>query len=154
MEVLVKTKELLKSLANVTESGSKIARYKIEVADLDRKLGLAFRRVGERAWRLAAESKTDVLGDPEVCTALDEVRRLRHRMEAIHREVERHTTKASTEFGKASKLVRDEAERTTGIVKREAGRAAAIIKEETVRAASAIKKAVSEKGTAGKKDAK
>src|SRR5512139_3331812 len=57
MDVLAKTKELLASLADVTESGSKIARYRIEVANLDRKLGIALRRVGERAWQLHTEGR-------------------------------------------------------------------------------------------------
>ena len=78
MDVLARTKELLGSLADVTESGSKIARYKIEVANLDRKLGLALRRVGERAWQLHTEGRTDIGDDSEVQAAFEEVRKLAH----------------------------------------------------------------------------
>ena len=46
MDVLARTKELFGSLVDVTESGLMIARYKIEVANIDRKLGVLMRRVG------------------------------------------------------------------------------------------------------------
>jgi hypothetical protein len=151
MDVWLKTRELLGNIANVTESGSKIARYKIEVADLDRKLGQAFRKAGERVYRLQEEGQGDIAGDADVRAAFAEVRRLRHRMEAIHREVERHTAKAGAEIGKATKMVKDEAGKTAGAVKRETERAVAIIKEETGRAASAIKQAVTDKTGRGKK---
>ena len=94
MDVLSRTKELLGSLADVTESGSMIARYKIEVANIDRKLGVLLRRVGERAWQIQTESRTDVLGDAEVQSAFDEVRRLRARMEVIRQDVERNRARA------------------------------------------------------------
>jgi hypothetical protein len=151
MDVWVKTRELLGNLANVTESGSKIARYKIEVADLDRKLGQALRKVGERVYRIQEEGKTEILGDADVRAGFAEVKRLRHRMEAIHREVERHTAKAGAELGKASKMVKDEAGRTAGAVRRETERAVSIIREETGRAASAIKQAVTDKTARAKK---
>ena len=48
MEMLKKTKEILHGLADVTKAGSKIARFKIEVANLDRKVGLAYKQIGER----------------------------------------------------------------------------------------------------------
>lgn len=134
MDVLVRTKELLGSLADVTESGSKIARYKIEVANLDRKLGLTLRRVGERAWQLQTEGRTDVFGDPEVQAAFDEVRRLRARIEVIRQDVERSRSHAVDEARKAARLIKDGAER-----------AGAAIREEGGRAAAAVKKAVAEK---------
>lgn len=143
MDVLAKTKDLLGSLADVTESGSKIARYKIEVANLDRKLGIALRHVGERAWRLHTEGRTDLRGDAEVQAAFDEVRRLRARIEVIRQDVERNRTRAVGEMGKAARLVQQEA-----------GRAANAIRDEGLRAADAVRKAVSAKAAARKKSAK
>ena len=134
MDVLVRTKELLGSLADVTESGSKIARYKIEVANLDRKLGLTLRRVGERAWQLQTEGRADVFTDAEVLAAFDEVRRLRARIEVIRQDVERSRSHAVDEAGKAARLIKNGAER-----------AGAAIREEGGRAAAAVKKAVAEK---------
>ncbi len=119
MDVLARTKELLGSLADVTESGSMIARYKIEVANIDRKIGVLLRRVGERAWQLQTESRTDVLGDPDVQAAFDEVRRLRARMEVIRQDVERNRSRAV-----------DEARRAAKIIKNGAGRASAAIRQE------------------------
>lgn len=143
MDVLAKTKDLLGSLADVTESGSKIARYKIEVANLDRKLGIALRHVGERAWQLHTEGRTDLRGDAEVQAAFDEVRRLRARIEVIRQDVERNRTRAVGEMGKAARLVQQEAER-----------AATAIRDEGLRAADAVRKAVSAKAAARKKSAK
>jgi len=140
MDVLARTKELLGSLADVTESGSMIARYKIEVANIDRKLGVLMRRVGERAWQLQTESRTDVLGDAEVLAAFDEVRRLRARMEVIRQDVERNRSRAVDEARKAAK-----------IIKVGAGRASAAIREEGERAVAAVKKAVAAKPAARKK---
>src|SRR5512143_2056269 len=111
MDVLIRTKELLNSLADVTESGSKIARYKIEVANLDRKLGLALRRVGERAWQLQTEGRTDIGSDADVQAAFEEVRRLRARMEVIRQDVERNRSRAVDEAGRAARLVKEEAGR-------------------------------------------
>ena len=132
MDVLAKTKELLASLTDVTESGSKIARYKIEVANLDRKLGLALRRVGERAWQLHTEGRSDVHADPDVSGCYEEVRRLRARMEVIRQDIERNRSKAA----------------------QEAGRAARILREEGARAAAAVREAVGKKGAARKKPGK
>jgi pyridoxal biosynthesis lyase PdxS len=143
MDVLARTKELLGSLADVTESGSKIARYKIEVANLDRKLGLALRRVGERAWQLQTEGRTDIGADPDVQDAFEEVRRLRARMEVIRQDVERNRARAA-----------DEVSRATRLVKEEAGRATAMLREEGARAAAAVKKAVGAKNGARKKSGK
>ena len=143
MDVLARTKELLGSLADVTESGSMIARYKIEVANIDRKLGVLLRRVGERAWQLQTESRTDVLGDAEVQAAFDEVRRLRARMEVIRQDVERNRSRAVDEARKAAK-----------ILKAGAGRASAAIREEGERAVAAVKKAVAAKPAARKKSEK
>jgi hypothetical protein len=140
MDVLVRTKELLSSLADVTESGSKIARYKIEVANLDRKLGLTLRRVGERAWQLQTEGRTDVFGDAEVAAAFEEVRRLRARIEVIRQDVERNRSHAV-----------DEARRAALIVKEGAGRATAALREEGERAAAAVKKAVTDKTSSRRK---
>lgn len=140
MDVLARTKELLGSLADVTESGSKIARYKIEVANLDRKLGLALRRVGERAWQLQTEGRTDVFGDVEVQAAFDEVRHLRARIEVIRQDVERSRSHAAGEARRAAQLV-----------KRGAERASAMIREEGGRAAAAVRKAVAEKTAPRKK---
>lgn len=131
MEVLARTKELLSSLADVTESGTKIARYRIEVANLDRKLGLALRRVGERAWQLQTEGRTDIFADVAVQSAFDEVRRLRARMEVIRQDVERNQSRAAEKAGKAARLVQQEA-----------GRAAAALREEGSRAAEAVRKVV------------
>ena len=136
MDVLARTKELLSSLADVTESGSKIARYRIEVANLDRKLGLALRRVGERAWQMQTEGRTDVFTDPAVQSAFDEVRHLRARMEVIRQDVERNRFRAAEEAGKAARLVQQEA-----------GKAAATLREEGARAAAAVRKAVGAKGS-------
>ncbi|HEY5999206.1 MAG TPA: hypothetical protein VI078_07880 [bacterium] len=129
MDVLARTKELLGSIGDVAESGSKITRYKIEVANLDRKLGLALRRVGERAWRLHTEGRSDVHGDPDVASAYEEVRRLQARMEVIRQDIERQRAKAA----------------------QEAGRAARMVKEEAGRAAAAVREAVGAKGAARKK---
>ena len=118
MDVLARTKELLGSLADVTESGSMIARYKIEVANIDRKLGVLMRRVGERAWQLQIESRTDVLGDAEVQAVFDEVRRLRARMEIIRQDVERNRTRAVDEARKAAKILKTEGERAVAAVKK------------------------------------
>lgn len=104
MDVLARTKELLGSLADVTQSGSMIARYKIEVANIDRKIGVLMRRVGERAWQLQTESRTGVLRDAEVQAAFDEVRRLRARMEVIRQDVERNRSRAVDEARKAAKI--------------------------------------------------
>ena len=143
MDVLARTKELLGSLADVTESGSTIARYKIEVANIDRKLGVLLRRVGERAWQLQTESRTDVLGDAEVLAAFDEVRRLRARMEVIRQDVERNRSRAVDEARKAAK-----------ILKSEVGRASAAVREEGERAVAAVRKAVGAKQPARKKTGK
>lgn len=143
MDVLAKTKELLSSLADVTESGSLIARYKIEVANLDRKLGMQLRKVGERAWKIQTEGRTDVLGDPDVQTSFDEVRRLRARMEVIRLDVERNRNRAAGEARRAARIV------ATG-----AGRATSAIREEGARAVSAVKKAVAEKNSGRKKSPK
>jgi pyridoxal biosynthesis lyase PdxS len=124
MDVLAKTKELLASLADVTESGSKIARYKIEVANLERKLGLALRRIGERSWQLHTEGRADVHGDADVRGCYDEVRRLRARIEVIRQDIERNRARAT----------------------QEAGRAARVLREEGARAAAAVRDAVSAKG--------
>jgi len=129
MDVLAQTKQLLGSLAEVTESGSKIARYKIEVANLDRKLGLTLRRVGERAWQLQADGRTDVLGDAEVHAAFDEVRRLRARIEVIRQDIERNRSQASSEARKAARIVKEGAGRATALVKEEGGRAAAAVRK-------------------------
>jgi hypothetical protein len=118
MDVLARTKELLGSLADVTESGSMIARYKIEVANIDRKLGVLLRRVGERAWQLQTESRTDVLGDVDVQAAFDEVRRLRARMEVIRQDVERNRSRAADESRKAAKILKTEAERAVAAVRK------------------------------------
>jgi len=143
MDVLARTKELLGSLADVTESGSMIARYKIEVANLDRKLGVALRRVGERAWQIQTEARSDVLGDADVQAAFDEVRRLRARMEVIRQDVERNRSRAV-----------DEAKNAARLIKAEAGRATAAIRGEGGRAVEAVKKAVAPKPAARKKTAK
>jgi hypothetical protein len=140
MDVLARTKELLGSLADVTESGSKVARYKIEVANLDRKLGLTLRRVGERAWQLQAEGRTDVLGDAEVRAAFDEVRRLRARMEVIQQDLQRNRAHAADEARKAARIVKDGAQRAGAAIRVEGGRAA-----------EAVKKAVAGKPAARKK---
>jgi len=143
MDVLARTKELLNSLADVTESGSKIARYKIEVANLDRKIGLIMRRVGERAWLLQTEGRTDILGDADVQAAFDEVRQLRARMEVIRQDVERNRTRAVDEARKAARIVKDGA-----------GRASAAIREEGERAAAAVRKTVAAKTVPRKKSTK
>ena len=143
MDVLARTKELLGSLADVTESGSMIARYKIEVANIDRKLGVLMRRVGERAWQIQTESRTDVIGDAEVQAAFDEIRRLRARMEVIRQDVERNRSRAA-----------DEARKAARIIKAGAGRAGAAIREEGERAAAAVKSAVAAKTQSRKKPAK
>lgn len=143
MDVLSRTKELLGSLADVTESGSLIARYKIEVANIDRKLGVLMRRVGERAWQIQTQSRTDVLGDADVQAAFDEVRRLRARMEVIRQDVERNRSRAADEARKAAK-----------ILKAGAGRASAAIREEGERAVAAVKKAVAQKTPPRKKPGK
>jgi len=143
MDVLARTKELLGSLADVTESGSMIARYKIEVANIDRKLGVLMRRVGERAWQFQTESRTDVLGDADVQAAFDEVRRLRARMEVIRQDVERNRARAVDEARKAAK-----------IIKAGAGRASAAIREEGERAVAAVKRAVASKPAVRKNSAK
>jgi hypothetical protein len=143
MDVLAKTKELLASLADVTESGSKIARYKIEVANLDRKLGIALRRVGERAWQLHTVGRTDVHGDAEVQASFEEVRRLRARMEVIRQDVERNRVRAAGEAGRAARIVQEGA-----------GRATAALREEGARAAAAVKSAVGARGAARKKSGK
>ena len=143
MDVLARTKELLGSLADVTESGSMIARYKIEVSNIDRKLGVLMRRVGERAWQVHSESRTDVLGDADVQAAFDEVRRLRARMEVIRQDVERNRSRAVDEARKAAK-----------ILKAGAGRASVAIREEGARAVASVKKAVSSKPAARKKSEK
>ena len=108
MDVLAKTKELLASLSDVTESGSKIARYKIEVANLDRKLGIALRRVGERAWQMHTEGRSDVHDDPDVRGCYEEVRRLRARMEVIRQDIERNRSRVAQEAGRAARIVREE----------------------------------------------
>ncbi len=143
MDVLARTKELLGSLADVTESGSIIARHKIEVANLDRKLGMLMRKVGERAWQIDTEGRTDVLGDADVQAAFDEVRRLRARMEVIRQDVERNRSRAVDEARKAARIVK------TG-----AGRASAVVREEGGRAVAAVKKAVATKAAARKKKGK
>ncbi len=143
MDVLARTRELLNSLADVTESGSMIARYKIEVANIDRKVGVLLRRVGERAWQIQTESRTEVLGDPDVQAAFDEVRRLRARLEVIRQDVERNRSRAVDEARKAAK-----------IVKAGAGRASAVLREEGGRAVAAAKQAVATKSAARKKSRK
>ena len=143
MDVLTRTKELLGSLADVTESGSMIARYKIEVANIDRKLGMLMRRVGERAWHIQTESRSDVLGDADVQAAFDEVRRLRARMEVIRQDVERNRSRAVDEARKAAKAL-----------KAGAGRASAAIREEGERAVAAVRRAVTSKPAARRKSDK
>jgi pyridoxal biosynthesis lyase PdxS len=143
MDVLARTKELLGSLADVTESGSKIARYKIEVANLDRKLGLTLRRVGERAWQLQAQGRTDVLGDADVQKAFEELRQLRARMEVIRQDVERNRARAA-----------DEARQAARIVQAGAGRASTVIREKGGRAVSAVRKAVAGKPASRRKAGK
>jgi hypothetical protein len=143
MDVLSRTRELLSSLADVTESGSTIARYKIEVANIDRKIGVLLRRVGERAWQLQTESRTDVLGDADVQTAFDEVRRLRARMEVIRQDVERNRSRAVDEARKAAKMIKSGADRAT-----------AAVRDEGERAVAAVKKAVGAKPAARKKPGK
>jgi len=143
MDVLARTKELLGSLADVTESGSMIARYKIEVANIDRKLGVLMRRIGERAWQIQTESRTDVIGDADVQGAFDEVRRLRARMEVIRQDVVRNRSRAV-----------DEARRATKIIKSGAGRASAAVRQEGARAVKAVRKAVGGKSAARKKPGK
>jgi hypothetical protein len=143
MDVLTRTRELLGSLADVTESGSMIARYKIEVANIDRKIGVLMRRVGERAWQLQTESRRGVLDDPEVTAAFDEVHRLRARMEIIRQDVERNRSRAVDEARKAAKIIK------TG-----AGRASVAIRQEGERAVAAVKKAVAVKSAARKKSGK
>jgi len=143
MDVLARTKELLGSLADVTESGSMIARYKIEVANIDRKLGVLMRRVGERAWQLQTESRTGVLRDPEVVAAFEEIRRLRARMEVIRQDVERTRARAADEARKAAKIIK------SGAV-----RASAAIREEGERAVASVKKAIAAKPAARKKAGK
>ena len=143
MDVLARTKELLSSLADVTESGSKVARYKIEVANLDRKLGLTMRRVGERAWQLQTQGRTEVLGDADVQKAFEEVRQIRARMEVIRQDVERNRSRAA-----------DEARRAARIVQAGAGRATAAIRQEGGRAVSAVRKAVATKTAARRKPGK
>jgi len=106
MDVLARTKELLSSLVDVTESGSMIARYKIEVANIERKLGVLLRRAGERAWQIQTESRTDVLGDADVQAAFDEVRRLRARMEVIRQDIERNRSRAVDEARKAARILK------------------------------------------------
>lgn len=123
MEVWARTRELLNSLTEVTESGTRMARYKIEVANLDRKLTLAFRRIGERAWQLETEARTDVLGDPEVRAAFDDVRRMRARMEVIRQDLVRHRGRAEAGVSKAARAVRDEAARVVKKVSSGASRA-------------------------------
>ncbi|HWR97686.1 MAG TPA: hypothetical protein VN317_04625 [Candidatus Methanoperedens sp.] len=142
MDVLAKTKELLASLADVTESGSRIARYKIEVANLDRKLGLALRRIGERAWQLHTEGRADVHADADVRGCYEEVRRLRARTEVIRQDIERNRSRAAQEAGRAARLVQAGA-----------GRAAAALREEGARAAAAVREAVSARGGKGGKGA-
>jgi len=143
MDVLARTKELLGSLADVTESGSMIARYKIEVANIDRKLGALMRRIGERTWQLQIESRSDVFGDADLQAAFNEVRRLRARMEVIRQDVERNRSRAVDEARKAAK-----------ILKVGAGRASAAIREEGERAVAAVRKAVASKSTARRKSNK
>lgn len=140
MEVWQKTRELLNSIADVTESGSKIARFKLEVANLDRKLGLALRRVGERVWQLEVKGQAEVLGDPEVRAALDEVRRMRARVEVIRQELERSRRQAIGEMNRSARLVKEEARR-----------AAAAVHDESVKAVAAVKKAVAGKPPAKRK---
>lgn len=140
MDVLARTKELLGTLADVTESGSMIARYKIEVANLDRKLGVLMRRVGERAWHIQTQGRSDVLGDPDVLAAFEEVRKLRARMEVIRQDVERNRSRAVDEARKAARMV-----------KTEAGRASAALRAEGERAVTAVKKAVAAKAAPRKK---
>lgn len=139
MDVLARTKELLGSLADVTESGSMIARYKIEVANLDRKLGVLLRRVGEKAWQFEIEGRSDVLGDADVQAAFDEVRRLRARMEVIRQDVERNRARAADETRKVARLL-----------KGEAGRAATAIRDEGERVVAAVRKAAAPKPAAPK----
>ena len=123
MDVLAEDEGAPGSLADVTESGSKIARFKIEVANLDRKLGIALRRVGERAWQLQSEGRTDVLGDPEV-------RRRSTRSAGCARAWRSSARTSSATAARATA----EAGRAARIVKEEAGRAAAAVREEVERA--------------------
>ena len=109
MDILKKTKELLSTLVDVTEAGSKIARYKIEVANLDRKLGLAYKRVGERVYSLFGEDIFDVADDGEILDAFEEVRKIRERMEVIHDEVGAARETASSEWDHAARVVKEEA---------------------------------------------
>lgn len=145
MEIWNNTKELIAGLADVTEAGSKIARFKIEVANLDRKLSLAFRRIGERTYQLQVDGQTDILSDPGVRAALDEVQKMRARMENIRQEVEKAKKKAFSEWDRASKAVKEEAGRASKVVRREADRAVTLIKDETTRATSALKRKTARK---------
>ncbi len=147
MEILKKTKEILSTLVDVTEAGSKIARYKIEVANLDRKLGLAYKRVGERIYSLFSEDIFDVADDAEILDAFAEVRKIRDRMEVIHDEVGAARETASSEWDRATKAVKVEAGRATKAVKKEAGRATEAVKKEAERATKAVKKEASRAAT-------
>jgi hypothetical protein len=140
MEMLKKTKDLLASLVDVTEAGSKIARYKIEVANLDRKLGLAFKQIGERIYQMNKEDTLEVTSDPEITAALKDVAKLRTRMGTIHQEVGTARDKAVSEWDKASRVMKKEATRASKAVKDEATRARKAVKDEAGRASKAVKK--------------
>ncbi len=140
MEILKRTKEMLASLADVTQAGSKIARYKIEVANLDRKLGLAFKQIGERIYQLSKEQELDLLEDPEIREAFENMAVIRARMEEIHKEVKANKGKAASEWDRATKSVREETSKAGKAVKREAEKAAQLLKEESDRAKAAFRK--------------
>ena len=140
MDLLAKTRELLESLADATESGSKFARYRIEIANLDRKLGLAFRRLGERAFQLETEGRTEVFADAGVQAAIEELRRIRARMEVIRQEAERQRGRAKGQVDRAARLVRAQADR-----------AATAIRDESTKAATAVRGAVSSRKRPAKK---
>jgi hypothetical protein len=141
MEILKKTKDLLAGLVDVTEAGSKIARYTIEVANLDRKLGLAFKQIGEKVYSTHKEGFVDLGEDRDFQKVLQEIARIRSRMEVIHKEVDARRKKVHAEWDRAAKMVKKEAGKASRAVKNEAGKASRAVKKEAERAASAIKKA-------------
>jgi hypothetical protein len=153
MEVLKKTKDLLATLADVTEAGSKLARYKIEVANLDRKLGLAFKQVGERFYQLNKEEALELAADPEIREALKEVVKIRSRMEVINKEVGVAKDKALSDWDRASKTVKEEAGKASKVVKREADKASKAVKREADKASKAVKREAGKASKAVKREA-
>jgi hypothetical protein len=153
MEMLKKTKELLASLVDVTEAGSKIAKHKIEVANLDRKLGLAYKQIGERIYRMNKKESLEVVSDPEITAALKDVAKIRSRMGTIHQEVAGERDKAVAEWDKAAAVVKEEAGRASKAVKVEAGRASKAVKDEAGRASKAVRKEADRASKAVKKEA-